>query len=54
MDTHFANMRSLIQVRAPGMGMAAPHNQGGKLVLEGLRGGLVTTFAGEQEGQQEL
>lgn len=41
MDTHFANMRSLIQVRAPGMGMAAPHNQGGKLVLEGLRGGLV-------------
>lgn len=51
MDTHFANMRSLIQVRAPGMGMAAPHTQGGKLVLEGLGWGF---SAGEQEGQQEL
>lgn len=45
MDTHFANMRSLIQVRVPGTGVTPPHIQGGKLVLEGLR---------EQEGQQGL
>lgn len=51
MDTHFANMRSLIQVSVPGMGMAAPHTQGGKLVLGGLRGGF---SVGEQEGQQGL
>lgn len=51
MDTHFANMRSLIQVRVPGMGMVAPHTQEGKLVLEGLRRGF---SAGKQEGQQGL